>query len=109
MPRNTGEGMAWGQWRKARWGGGGGGGSVPREAAEYIKALAVAPVQVQAEDRWEDKHHGCKVTANHYGRLGDGQEGHKGWMKHAPNSMPTLSLGPVCEASPVRRRPAMQG
>lgn len=62
---------------KAWWGGGGRGGTVPREAAEHIKALAVAPVQVQAEDRWEDKHHSCKVTANHYGRLGDGQEGHK--------------------------------
>lgn len=59
------------------WGGGGSAGTVPREAAEHIEALAVAPVQVQAEDRWEDKHHGCKVTANHYGRLGDGQEGHK--------------------------------
>lgn len=45
---------------------------VPREAAKHIEALAVAPVQVQAEDGWEDKHHGCKVAANHYGCLGDG-------------------------------------
>ena len=54
----------------------------------------MAPVQVQAEDRWEDKHHSCKVAANHDGRLGDGQEGRKGWMKHIPSSTPTLRLGP---------------
>lgn len=41
----------------------------------------MAPPQVQAEDRWEDKHHGCKVAAHHYGCLRGGQEGHKTWMK----------------------------
>lgn len=43
----------------------------------------MAPVQVQAEDRGEDKHHGCEVAAHHYGCLRGGQEGHKTWMKPA--------------------------
>lgn len=59
----------WGH-RGEAWGEGGDAGTVPREAAEHVKALAVASVQVQAEDRWEDKHHGCKVAANDYGCLG---------------------------------------
>lgn len=65
--------------------------AVPGEAAEHIEALAVAPPQVQAEDGWEDKHHGYKGAANHYGRLGDGQEGHEGWMKLGLSPTPTLS------------------
>lgn len=73
MPGNAAEGTGWDGAKGGRSGGVG----VPREAAEHIKALAVAPVQVQAEDCWEDKHHGCKVAANHYGCLGDGQNGHK--------------------------------
>lgn len=77
-------------------------GTVPREAAEHIKALAVAPVQVQAEDRRENKHHSCKVAADHYGHLGDRQEGHKGWMKQAPGFMLTWNLGPFL-------RPHLQG
>lgn len=80
MPGNAAEGTGR-DGAKEGWSGGVG---IPREAAEHIKALAVAPVQVQAEDRWEDKHHGYKVAANHYCRLRDGQEGHKAWMKPAP-------------------------
>lgn len=68
----------------------------------------MAPVQVQAEDRWEDKHHGCKVAAHHYGCLRGGQEGHKTWVK--PTRLHAHpSLGPMGEASPARRRPAVQG
>lgn len=45
-------------------------GPAPREAAENVQALAVASAQVEAEDGWEDKHHGRKVAAHHYGCLG---------------------------------------
>lgn len=60
---------------RTAWWGGGGAGAAPREAAEHVEALAVAPVQVQAEDRWEDKHHGGKVASDHDGRLGMDREG----------------------------------
>lgn len=45
-------------------------GPVPREAAQNIKALSVAPAQVEAEDGWEDEHYRCQVAADHYGCLG---------------------------------------
>lgn len=44
-----GTGRGWGSVGNDLW------DRVPREAAEHVQALAVAPVQVQAEDRWEDK------------------------------------------------------
>lgn len=81
--------MGQGQARTACWR-----GRVPCEAAEHIKTLAVAPVQVQAEDGREDKHHGCEVAADHYGRLGV-EGGQRAWVKPAPGSTPTLSPGPL--------------
>lgn len=62
----------------------------------------MAPEQVQAEDRREDQQHGRKVAADHDGCLGDGQEGHKGWMKQALSFMLARSLGPFL-------RPHLQG
>lgn len=47
-------------------------GTVPREAAENVQALVVAPAQVETEDGREDKHHRCEVAADHYGCLGRG-------------------------------------
>lgn len=75
MLGNASEGTGWGCQGRTAWWDGGGAGAAPGEAAEHIEALAVAPVQVQAEDRGEDEHHGCEVAANHDGRLGTDREG----------------------------------
>lgn len=93
MPVRGQEGMGPRKEGPVGWGGPGGAGAAPGEAAEHVQALAVAPVQVQAEDRWEDKHHSRKVAANHDGRLGDRREGRKGWMKHVPSSTPPCARG----------------
>lgn len=74
-------------------------GTVPGEATEYIEALVVATVQVQAEDGWEDEHHSCKVAANHDCCLGEA--GHGCCRRHG------LALCPPCPL-PIMK-PYLQG
>lgn len=57
----------------------------------------MAAAQVEAEDGWEDKHHRCKVAADHYGCLGRQERLHEACpVLHGHPSPPVHSRSLTC-------------